>query len=350
MLEVNNLSKLYPGFSLTNVSFTVNKGDYYILLGPSGSGKSLILQIISGLVKPDAGNIMLNGKNITHSDIHRRNIGLMFQDNALFPHMTVRENIAYPLKLRKYKQKDIRHRVGELAEEVSIGHLLDRSPASLSGGEIQRVSIARNLASKPEIVLLDEPLTSLDIQLKHDIRILLKDLNRRGQTIVHVTHDFEDAIVLANMVTVIKEGQAIQSGTKNDVFHHPGSEFVARFTGIKNYFEADLKYTGDLVSAQLPNDIQIRVLPGERMNKATLMIPSMDIILSENAIKSSITNSFHGVVTGYIPLFNGYEVVVDIGIILYCKISGESFAGLGINTGVEIYVSFKAASVRLIPS
>ncbi len=348
MLELKNISKTFSGFSLDDISFTAEQGSYFVLLGPSGAGKSLTLEIIAGLVRPDRGSVVLNGRDITHTEIHHRPVGLVFQEHCVFPHLSVRENIAYPLKIRKRKARDIKKLVNRLAGEMNIEPLLDRNPESLSGGELQRVTLARILAADPEVILLDEPLSSLDIQLQQELRGLLKDLNKKGRTIIHVTHNFEEAIVLADKVAVMKDGKIIQSGTKDDVFHHPGSEFVARLTGIKNYFRSVFERDGDQVFARISDDIRIRVLPEEKISKGFIIITGEDIILSGEQITSSVTNSFRGVVTDVIPLFNGYEIAVDTGVTFYSKISGESFEKLGIHNGKPLWVSFKAAGVRLL--
>ncbi|RLD63190.1 MAG: ABC transporter ATP-binding protein, partial [Bacteroidetes bacterium] len=202
MLKVKNISKKLDDFNIKDISFSVNKGDYFIILGVSGAGKSVILEMIAGLMQPNSGTIYLNNKNITNEKIQKRKLGLVFQDYAVFPHLSVKENISYPLKNRGLEKKEIQNRLNQLAEEMSISHLLNRKPTTLSGGELQRVALARTLALNPECLLLDEPLSSLDIQLKNDLRGLLRKINKKGQTIIHVTHDYEEAIFLANKVAV----------------------------------------------------------------------------------------------------------------------------------------------------
>ena len=165
MLELRNISKHFPDFSLKDISFTVEKGDYFILLGESGAGKSMLLETIAGLVQPDNGSLIFEGEDITFRKIQDRKIGLVFQDHAIFPHMTVSENIAYSLHGRKLSREIKKEKIARVAEEVSISGLLNRRPSTLSGGELQRVALARTLIQEPKVLLLDEPLASLDSRI-----------------------------------------------------------------------------------------------------------------------------------------------------------------------------------------
>ena len=240
MLDLQNISKNLDEFTVKDISFKVEKGDYYVVLGHSGAGKTVLLEIIAGLITPDSGKVLFNGEDITLQKIQKRKFGLVFQDHAIFPHLSVKENIAYSLKSKKITKQKIHERVEKLAKNFEIEYLLNRRTTNLSGGELQRIALARTLALNPDILLLDEPLSSLDVQLKNDLRRLLRNLNKKGQTIIHVTHDYEEAILLSNKIAVFHDGKIIQSGTTNNVFHHPGSEFVAHFTGVKNYFKVKL--------------------------------------------------------------------------------------------------------------
>ena len=236
MLDVQHIEKVYQDFSLKDISFQVEDGDYFVILGPSGAGKTQILEILAGLILPDEGKIMLDDREITYRKIQKRPFGLVFQDLAIFPHLSVRDNIRYPLRSGRTGRKEMDELTATIAASTEISHLLERRPSSLSGGELQRVALARTLMRKPRYLLLDEPLASLDVSLRQGLRSLLKRLNTEGQTIIHVTHDYEEAMVLAGKVAVLDQGRIIQSGPADQVFHHPESEFMARFTGVKNYF------------------------------------------------------------------------------------------------------------------
>jgi len=329
----------------------VNKGDYFILLGPSGAGKSLVLEIIAGLIKPDSGEITLNNANITELKIQDRNIGLVFQDLALFPHLTVHYNIGFPLLRKGIRKREVNRKVIELARSLSIEHLLRRFTPTLSGGEQQRVALARTLALDPAILLLDEPLSSLDVERKVDIRKLLRDLNRKGQTIVHVTHDYEEAIALGSRIAVMNDGAIEQTGTPQEIFSKPTSTFVAGFGGIRNFFQAFLSHTQDheLVKAELNGNLSI-FLYSDDEGLGYITFPENGVIVSNSPSNSSALNSFRGKVVDLYPHRFGFEVVVDIGVKVYALITAESIQKLEIFIGKEVWISFKANSVKFIKS
>jgi molybdate/tungstate transport system ATP-binding protein len=348
MLELKNIIKVYPDFKLDDISFQVEDGDYFALLGPSGAGKTQILEVLAGLVDPDEGSIFVDEKDITENKIQSRPFGLVFQDHAIFPHLNVRENISYALKFKGLGRNEIHLRVNAQAEAVEISHLLDRRTETLSGGELQRVALARTLIRKPKYLLLDEPLASLDISLRQGLRSLLKKINNEGQTIIHVTHDYEEALVLANKVAVINQGKIIQIGPASEVFHQPGSEFVARFTGIKNFFPARLYREQDRQYGELDNGLVLRLNTEEPEGKGLVLLRGEDIFISLNDLPTSATNQFRGKITEINPSIFGFEVLVDTGTIFYARITRESLQNLGLREGKEVWVSFKASNVRFV--
>ncbi|MCK4349485.1 MAG: ATP-binding cassette domain-containing protein, partial [Candidatus Krumholzibacteria bacterium] len=236
MLRVEGLSKKLGNFAVRDVSFDVGRGDYFVLLGASGVGKTVLLETITGITSPDAGRIVFDGREITRERIQKRNIGLVFQDQALFPHMTVKQNIAYGLRSRGAWCGRTDKRVEEIARDLEITPLLNRRPGTLSGGEAQRVALARALVTETKCLLLDEPLSSLDVSARSGMRALLRRLNRSGITMVHVTHDYEEAIALATRIGVMERGTIVQTGPPDEIFRRPASEFVASFIGIRNFF------------------------------------------------------------------------------------------------------------------
>jgi ABC-type sugar transport system ATPase subunit len=346
MLELKNISIDLGEFSLRNISFTVDEGQYFVLLGRSGAGKSILLEIIAGLIKPDGGKVILNGKDITAEPMQKRNVGIVFQDYAIFPHLSVRENICYPLKANKTPKNERGRIVRELSERMGISGLLDRMPGSLSGGELQRVALARTLTLRPKVLLLDEPLSSLDSGLRYKMRNMLRNLNGEGLTMIHVTHDYDTTVALAQKVAIINKGKILQTGTLKDVFHNPGSRFVANLTGIHNFYRARLKAHN---KAMLEEKLEITVLPvGEEENKGFVFFRSDDVVVSLEKIESSMTNSVRGVITGMVPAVNGMEVIVDAGIRISAHITNESTEKLGLAEGKRVWVSFKAVAVRFI--
>jgi molybdate/tungstate transport system ATP-binding protein len=350
MLKIEGLSKNYKDFRLDDINLEVKPGEYFMLLGKSGSGKSLLLQILSGLVAPDSGKIFLQGSDITQRDIQKRNIGLLFQDYAIFPHLDVFENIAYPLRIKKLKKDEIKKRVEQLTVDLEIPHLIKRGVCNLSGGEKQRVALARTLALEPKILLLDEPLSSLDVQLKREIRHLLRKINQKGQTIIHVTHDHEEALLLAQKVAVINLGQIVQTGTTKEVFHYPASEFVANFTGIKNFFNATIENhsSSGTYSLRINEKTLLEATQKPKSKLVACIVPCQDIIISKQKMDSTAANNFEGEIVEILPWIGGCEVIVDFGIRLASQISSGSRKRLGLKEGQKVWVSFKAAAVKLL--
>lgn len=350
MLELRNISKRFPDFSLTDVSFTVNRGDYFILLGESGAGKSMLLETIAGLVQPESGSILMEGVDITREKIQKRGMGLVFQDYAIFPHMTVSGNIGYSLHGQNAGREDKERRIAGVAEQLSISSLLNRRPSTLSGGELQRVALARTLIQQPRVLLLDEPLASLDTRIKSGLRSLLRNIHRQGQTIVHVTHDYEEALSLGNRIAVIHQGSIIQQGQPDEVFRNPGSEFVAHFVGLRNFFPARL--TGEMYNtiALADKKVPIRLIPGDSGPNGFILIRGEDIILSNEPFESSATNNLQGTITEIIPGIKGIDVVVDAGIRLHALITASSLEHLELSEGKKIWLHFKATAVKFIPA
>jgi molybdopterin-binding protein len=348
MLEINNISKRFDDFCLTDVSFSIGKGDYFILLGESGAGKSMILETIAGLVKPDSGTINLNGRNITTDKIQDRRIGLVFQDHAIFPHLTVEENIAYSLHGVHMTKQEKHYKVMSIANELGIGELLKRKPGTLSGGELQRVALGRTLIQQPAILLLDEPLSSLDTRLKSDLRRLLRAIHRKGQTILHVTHDYEEALSLATRIAVIHQGRIIQEGSPEGVFHHPKSEFVAHFIGVKNFFKSKLVTEDQVTFACTDHNIRFRVVTILTSGEGFILIRGEDILLSSIPVETSATNSFTGTVVEIVPYEGGIDVTIDAGIELHALITRESLSKLGLESGKTCRAHVKATAVRFI--
>ncbi|PIP55121.1 MAG: ABC transporter [Bacteroidetes bacterium CG23_combo_of_CG06-09_8_20_14_all_32_9] len=350
MLEIKNISKNYPDFQLKNISFTVEKEDYYVLLGASGTGKSLLLEIISGITAPDSGNIFLDGNDITYKKTQDRKIVLVFNDRVLFPHLTVFDNIAFPLRYRKKRHTEIKEKVTELANLVEIEHLLYRKPGTLSGGESQRVALARVLAAQPKCLLLDEPLSNIDTQLRYDLRGLLRKINRHGQTIIHVTHDYEEAISLANKIAVLEDGKIIQYGTPENIFLYPKSEFIAKFIGVKNFFRGKLLSSDNSHALRLfeTSGLEFYVLSAEDEGEGFLLVSAENVIISNAAIESSSRNMFKAKVIDVFPAKMGMEIVTDMGIKMTSIVSHESVKKLDLKKGREIWVSFKASAAKFI--
>jgi len=235
MLNIDHISKKVHAFQLKDICLDIEDGEYVFLLGPSGAGKSMLFDIIAGIIRPDKGEIILDNINITQFPIQNRKIGIVFQEDTVFPHLNVYQNIAYSLNTNHTRRTDIRDTVLRLAAEMSIEKLLYRKPASLSGGEKQRVAIARSLAHHPKCLLFDEPLTFLDVELREEIMSLLREINKKGLTILHITHDPIEAFSLAGKIAVIENGEIVQFGSSENIYKNPESTFIKYFTGkIRN--------------------------------------------------------------------------------------------------------------------
>jgi putative spermidine/putrescine transport system ATP-binding protein len=247
-LSLDRVSKSYgTAKALDEVSLTVARGEFLTLLGPSGSGKTTMLMSIAGFVAPTSGEIRLDDAPIQHLPPERRNFGMVFQGYALFPHLTVARNIAFPLEVRGLPREEIARRVREVVELVQLDGLVDRLPRQLSGGQQQRVALARALVFEPHLLLLDEPLSALDRKLRADMQVELKEFHRRvGLTFIYVTHDQEEALSMSDRVAILNHGRLLQLGAPAELYERPATRFVAEFLGKSNFLQGIVEErTGD---------------------------------------------------------------------------------------------------------
>ena len=343
MLRVERVSKDWREFRLRDISFEVKKNEYFIILGPSGAGKTLLLELIAGIFVPDSGRIFMDGKDITFLPPEKRDLAYIPQNYALFPHMKVYDNIAYGLRLRKIPKNEIDKRIREIAETLEISHLLHRKPETLSGGEAQRVAIARALILEPRVILLDEPFANLDPQTRakliQEMKRWRKELNF---TALHVTHSFEEAVSLGDRVGVMLNGTLIQTGDVREVFSKPKNEEVAKFLGFENIIEGIaegriLRTSG--ISIELPIEVKGKVRIGIRPE---------DIVISSEPTKSSARNEFKARVLAVEDLGSLARLTLDVGVIqLRAFITRSSLIEMGIEEGKEVYLSFKATAIHV---
>lgn len=224
-------------FDLRDISCTIEAGEYFCILGPTGAGKSVLIECIAGLQRPDRGSIFLGDQDVTPLTPEQRGIGYVPQDYALFPHMSVRRNIGFGLRVRHLPQDQIEKRVGQLAELFHIEHIMERAPLFLSGGEKQRVALARALAVRPQVLLLDEPLAAVDEQTRDRLCADLRDIQQRtGVTVIHISHNFEETLAVADRIGIMNAGRMIQVGTRHQIFSAPETRFIAEFTRSENIF------------------------------------------------------------------------------------------------------------------
>jgi putative spermidine/putrescine transport system ATP-binding protein len=251
--------------AVDGVDLAIGEGEFFSLLGPSGSGKTTVLRMIAGFELPTGGAILLQGKDVTHQPPYDRDVNTVFQDYALFPHMTVQQNVEYGLKVKKVGKAERRTRAGEMLEAVRLGNFGNRKPTQLSGGQRQRVALARALVNHPKVLLLDEPLGALDLKLREEMQHELKAIQRDvGITFVFVTHDQGEALSMSSRVAVFNKGRIEQVGTPRDIYDSPSTMFVAGFVGTSNILDAQLSH--DLLGSRQTHSIRperIRVVAGE---------------------------------------------------------------------------------------
>jgi spermidine/putrescine ABC transporter ATP-binding subunit len=276
-LTLRRLRKTFGAVvAVDDVSLDAAPGEFVSLLGPSGCGKSTVLRMVAGLIEPDSGHVVLAGDDVTRVPVHRRHLGLVFQSYALFPHMTVYENVAFGLRRRRIPEAELRPRVARMLDLVRLGPLGVRHPRELSGGQQQRVALARALVTEPRVLLLDEPLSNLDALLRDEMRVELKRLQERlGTTMIFVTHDQAEALTLSDRVVVMDHGRVEQIGTPEQVYRRPATPFVARFLGRANFLAgvvADVDADGATVALDTGAPVRAGrregVRPGDRVHIA----------------------------------------------------------------------------------
>jgi spermidine/putrescine ABC transporter ATP-binding subunit len=241
-LVIENIVKQYGSFrAVDDVSLQVKRGEFLTLLGPSGSGKTTLLMMIAGFTQPEAGRILLGARDITGLQPEQRDFGMVFQGYALFPHLTVAENVAFPLRIRRRSRTEIEATVQRSLDRVQLAHLKDRLPRQLSGGQQQRVALARAMSFNPHLLLLDEPLGALDRKLRVDVQLEIKKLHHElGTTFIYVTHDQEEALSMSDRIAIFRQGRVAQIGTPSELYDWPSSRFVADFLGESNFISGQI--------------------------------------------------------------------------------------------------------------
>jgi putative spermidine/putrescine transport system ATP-binding protein len=316
-LELKNLAKAFgPHVAVDRISLTIAPGEFVALLGPSGSGKTTTLMMIAGFVAPDQGEVRIGGVDITALPAHRRNLGMVYQNYALFPHMTVAGNIAFPLEMRGVKREETRRRVEAALDLVQLPDKGNQFPRQLSGGQQQRVALARALVFEPPILLMDEPLGALDKKLRVEMQQEIKALQRRlGITTIYVTHDQEEALSMADRVVVMHAGLILQTATPTELYDRPANAFVAEFIGAANLLSATVVRTGTTTSVRTAAGLTFDVAaPGLRQG-ATVSI----VLRPERIRLHAVGEHSHDAHVGHIAdaAFAGgtwrYRVLLDTG-------------------------------------
>ncbi|RPJ58803.1 MAG: ATP-binding cassette domain-containing protein [Acidobacteria bacterium] len=342
-LELRSISKQIGSFSVSDLSLRVEEAEYFVLLGPSGVGKTVILEMIAGLLTPDDGDVYWDGANVTRLPPDRRGFAIVYQDYQLFPHLTVRQNILYGLQARHYSRSEAYERAETTAELLGITPLLDQYPAVLSGGEQQRTALARALVLTPPLLLLDEPLSALDLRIRRQLRQELKQLRRASRaTFVHVTHDIEEAFVLGERVAVMLEGRIRQIATPYQLSHTPSDREVADFLELGNVFAVD-SCAGEVCRV---GDIRFHTGGCIEATRFIWIRPE-EIVLSRTSCEGAVRNHFNGRIEDWELRNVLFKVTVSVdGLRLAVLVNHACFSQLNAETGGEVYVSFSPSAVH----
>jgi len=317
-VELRGVSKLFGEFAaVSEVDLQVLKGEFFSLLGPSGCGKTTTLRLIGGLESPDRGDIYINSERVNEVPPYKRDASIVFQNLALFPHMTVANNIAYGLWLRKLPKAHIRRKVTEMLELVQLPGMEQRRPDQLSGGQQQRVAVARSLVLQPEVLLLDEPLAALDRKLRKEMQIELRRIQRDvGITFIYVTHDQKEALSMSDRIAVMKDGQVAQLGAPRDIYERPQTRFVADFMGAANVFDARVTEQNDThLTLRTRNGLEVGAtvdkLPPDYTAVGFSVRPE-SVQLNAQPGNAPHDNVFEGTVASMVYLGDVVEVAVSL--------------------------------------
>jgi ABC-type Fe3+/spermidine/putrescine transport system ATPase subunit len=343
VITIKGLKVELGSFALQGIDLDIGIGEYFIVLGPTGSGKTVLLEAIAGLRPVAEGTVSVNGREITKLEPEKRGIGIVYQDQVLFPHLSVKENIAFGLKLRKCAKGDIGLRIEKIACITAIDHLLERRPSTLSGGERQKVALARALVIEPELLLLDEPLTALDPETRERMQQELAEIHRRlNVTIIHVTHDFEEAISLGERVAVLCKGKIVQVGSPEDIMRRPNSEFVANFAQCRNIF------CGEAI------DVNVVDVDGTRLRTASTLLGKVhlslrpeDILISSELVRLAAGNALEGTITDVVDRGSLLHVRVHVPPEFVCLITRQALEELGLRIGTKVWIAFKESAIHV---
>jgi spermidine/putrescine ABC transporter ATP-binding subunit len=351
-LRIDGLVKLYRDVrAVDDVSLTVSSGEFLTMLGPSGSGKTTTLMMVAGFVAPDAGDVFLDGVRVTETPTHRRGIGMVFQHYALFPHMSVFDNIAYPLRMRKIPHADITARVESVLTMVQLPDVGRRYPRQLSGGQQQRIAVARALVYEPRLLLMDEPLGALDRKLREQMQVELRSLQQTLRiTTLYVTHDQEEAMSMSDRIVVMRDGKIEQTGTPGELYEHPKTLFVAGFIGESNVIEGVIVHKEDAAAIESAEGASIPVsftTPADRRRYHLVVRPERVLFCSRNRLDVSLPGRVASVT--YLGERIRYRVQISDHLTL-SAIHPNTGAGERPGVGDVVEVGWNHADASIIPA
>src|SRR5215510_3705177 len=351
-VQIQDVTRRFGATAAVNsVSLSVRRGEFLTLLGPSGCGKTTLLRMIAGFELPDSGRIFLCGRDVTLLAPNQRDVTTVFQHYALFPHMSVYENVAFGLARRRVKHEEIRLRVTAALEMVQLGELADRQPSELSGGQQQRVALARSLVVEPRVLLLDEPLAALDLKLRKQMQVELKGLQRRlGISFIYVTHDQEEALTMSDRIVVMNAGRIEQLGRAEEIYERPATEFVAGFIGVSNVIEGVVESASDGRLVIGVGDARVYaggsgIAYGERVR---LLVRPEKIIISSDASEHALHGKIESAV--YLGESTQWRILIASGqVITVLEQNRQAFQSSQSRIGQTVFVSWEAESAVLLP-
>jgi len=343
MLELRSISKRMGDFAVAALDLELREGEYFVVLGPSGVGKTVLVEMIAGLIRPDAGRIFWRGRDITLLAPEKRRFAIVYQEYVLFPHMSVAGNIGYGLRAAGVRRSEADRRIAAIAEKVGVAGLLSRRPETLSGGEKQRVALARALVTEPEMLLLDEPLSALAPPARVRLRNELKRVHvETGTTFLHVTHDVESAMSLGQRIGVMLENSIRQVAAPEALFRTPSDRAVADFLGMRNVLAVEQAASGECRTC----GVTIQAASADE-STSHIWIKPEEILLSAEPFDSSARNQFKCTVTDWEHAGSLLAVRVRSGeLCLAALVTHSSFRKLGVAGGVELYATFKSSAVH----
>jgi spermidine/putrescine ABC transporter ATP-binding subunit len=355
-VELIDITKVYGSLPIVNsVRLSIRRGEFITLLGPSGCGKTTTLKMIAGFVEPTAGEIRIKGELVNEKPPYMRNTSMVFQNYALFPHLTIFENVAFGLRLRKYAKEEIERKVREALELVQLPGVERRYPRELSGGQQQRVALARALVIEPDVLLLDEPLSSLDLKLRQALRLEIKSIQRMiGITTIYVTHDQGEALVMSDEVVVMDQGKIMQSGPPIEVYERPANEFVARFLGEANILSGRVQSTmNDDALVALHDGLSIITstnLGAQIAKNAEVRISIRPERIYVSSSTTRKTNSFRGRIEEVI--YSGSEVRYQVSVQAHRLVIDKKIEELSAlrSVGEDVYVEWDKENCTLLLS
>ena len=357
-VRLENVSKNFGELCVVRgVSLTIHAGEFFTFLGPSGCGKTTLLRMIAGFVDPDEGRVYIDDQAVNEVPPWKRDVGMVFQNYALWPHMTVFENVAFGLRERKVPRPDVKFRVFQALKQVDLNGVEGRRPSQLSGGQQQRVALARTLVIQPRVLLLDEPLSNLDAKLRIDMRLELLKLQRDlGLTTIYVTHDQEEALAMSNRIAVVHQGQIVQEGAPRDIYERPANDFIAAFVGQTNLLPGIiLTAAGDQIAIELVNGPILNLSVSASINRGRAndaVFLSLRPEAFELLEKKSLPQGVHGIegrilASAYQGAFVEYEIAA-LGKALKARVTNPK-GKRQFQAGDEVALTFAHEDILVLP-